>query len=126
MRLCRNVKWPLLGVMTIALMTAVYEQLRFSYWPGMPDLDSNDSGYLAFRLSVFALSLILSMRLGRAYDRWCGLGGSRMAQRGLAAQGGRAGHAGHAGMEGSGVLTWLHSPAPDLQVAGAPGHWQLL
>ena len=106
LRLCRNVKWPLLGVTTVAVLVATYEQLRITYWPGLPPLDPDDSAYWAFRLSVFAMSLILSMRLGRAYDRWC-----ELAPRGRSRDWQRKG-AGHAGKEGRGRAHPAAQPRP--------------
>ena len=61
--------------MTVACLILMWEQLRISYYPGLPSFDPQNSAYWGFRLSAFAMSLILSLRLGRAYDRWCEGGG---------------------------------------------------
>ena len=60
-----------MGCMAVACLVLGYGTLRKEHpdW-GLPKLDPGNVTYNIFRLSVFAMSMVLSVRLGRGYDRW--------------------------------------------------------
>lgn len=65
-----NIKLPLSMCMLCAILVTLWAQLRISCCPGLPSLDPQNVTYNVFRLASFAMSLILSLRISRAYDRW--------------------------------------------------------
>lgn len=74
-----NIKWPLGMVMLVAVAMATWEQLRATCCPKLPAFDATNVSYNCFRLSSFAMSLLLAFRLRSCYDRWwqarCGFTG---------------------------------------------------
>lgn len=85
-----NLRLPLALVMLVSAGMAVYEYCRTTLGWGLPELDRNDIMYDTFRLASFAMALLLSLRVGRTYDRWwvarCGFAGVGNAATALTQQ----------------------------------------
>ncbi|KAL4425530.1 hypothetical protein ABPG75_009546 [Micractinium tetrahymenae] len=85
-----NIKLPLSMCMLCAVLITLWDQLRLTCCPGLPSFDPQNVTYNVFRLASFAMSLILSLRISRAYDRWwqarCSFGSSVSAATRLCIQ----------------------------------------
>ncbi len=91
-----NIKWPFLGIMLVAVAVNLWEYagqipagrhgnrccfilhlaskplvpLAAVYYHGFPLVDEHGVLQNSFRLTSFAMSLLLAFRLNRTYDRW--------------------------------------------------------
>ena len=63
----RNIKYTLAMMMAVGVGVTLY-----GYYDVEPEMDSAGVFMRYYRNSIFAISLFLSLRISRAYDRWCG------------------------------------------------------
>lgn len=100
-----------MGMMVVAVAVALYGNYELQ-----PDLDNNALMIRYYRNSIFPVSLFLSLRISRAYDRWCG-------GRERGGRGGRRSTAARAVAWGVGWRVLLFR-RPAVHRAPAPCRWQ--
>ena len=65
-----NIKWPLLAIMVEASALAIWQVYHDSGDTGLPTIDHVNLTKDLFRMSSFAMSLLLAFRVQRSYERW--------------------------------------------------------
>ncbi|KAL4425523.1 hypothetical protein ABPG75_009539 [Micractinium tetrahymenae] len=75
-----NIKLPLFFCMLVAALSIMWEELKARPFPFLPSIDPEHTVLRAWRRSAFVISLVLSLRISRGYDRWwqarCSFGGT--------------------------------------------------